>query len=64
MRFEFQLARELKMTHAELIRRLSGSEFAYWIAFFQMEAHDQEQAHKRAANRSKAQQQAARLRSA
>jgi len=54
LRMEFQLARELKMTHAEMVGRMSGNEFAHWIAFLQLEAHDREQAQKRAQSRSAA----------
>ena len=55
MRFEFFLARELKMTRAELNLRLSASEFAHWIAFYQLEQHEQEQARQRAQDRANAQ---------
>lgn len=40
--FEFQLARELGMTRAELLVRMSGAEFAYWIAVYRREARDRE----------------------
>jgi hypothetical protein len=33
---------------------MSGNEFAHWIAFLQLEAHDREQAQKRAQSRSAA----------
>lgn len=49
------LARELHMTRAELVERLSASEFAHWIAFFQLEAYERERASKRAKNRAVAQ---------
>lgn len=56
LRFEFYLARELRMTRGELRERMTGNEFAYWIAFVGLEAKEQERAQKSAQNRAKAAQ--------
>lgn len=50
------MARELGMTHAELLTRMSGDEFAHWIALFSIEIRERERAQKRAAGKSKARQ--------
>ena len=50
------------MTRAELVRRMSGSELAYWIAFFNLEIRDREREAKRARGKAKAQQMVARMR--
>ena len=54
MRLEFHLARELGMTRAELLERMSAQEFAQWVAFLQLEAREREQAQRRAKNRANA----------
>ena len=54
IRFEFTLAKELGMTRAELQGRMSGSEFAGWIAYYNLEARDRERAEKRSRARSRA----------
>jgi hypothetical protein len=48
------LAKDLHMTRAELIGRISTREFSEWIAYYNLEAHDREQAQKRASRRSNA----------
>jgi hypothetical protein len=50
------------MTRAELLSRMSSSEFAYWIAFYNIEAHERELAHQDAENKARARQMASRLR--
>ena len=54
MRFEFELARELGMTHANLVRSMSGSEFAHWIALYQIEHRERERAQKRSEAKARA----------
>jgi hypothetical protein len=54
MRFEFYLARELRMTRGALRERMTGKELVHWVAFLQLEQRDQERAQRRAQNRSKA----------
>jgi hypothetical protein len=41
VRFQYSLARELKMTRAMLIRTMSVTEFIDWIAFYRLEQDDQ-----------------------
>lgn len=43
------------MTRAELLRRMSAREFAYWVAFYRLEQREQEQARQKAEDRAKAQ---------
>lgn len=38
------LARDLKMTRAELMRRVSGEEYAYWMALYNVEASERKKA--------------------
>jgi hypothetical protein len=40
----------LGMTRAELITRMSGSEFAYWVAYHILERRDEERALRRQRN--------------
>ncbi len=54
LRFEYFLARELKMTRAELLLRMSGDEFAHWIAFYQREQREQREAQERAQDKAEA----------
>lgn len=61
LRFEYRLALELKMTRAELLLRMSGSEFAHWIAYFQREHREQQDARDRAEGKARAQQMARKL---
>lgn len=56
------MARELGMTRAELTARMSGSEFAYWIALMNIEARERDKAQRGAQNKARAQQLAARMR--
>mgnify|MGYP003581117805 CR=1 FL=1 len=55
-RFQFSLARELRMTRAELLRTMSTREYIKWIAFFQLEQEDQQRAMEDAQDRARAQQ--------
>ncbi len=41
LRFQFRLARDLGMTRADLLRRMSAREYAQWVAFYTVEAKDQ-----------------------
>ena len=50
------MARELGMTRAELITRMSSSELIYWAAYLMLEQQDIERARRRARNRQAAQQ--------
>lgn len=45
----------LGMTRAELLTRMSGSEFAYWVAYHILERRDEERALRDARNRQQAQ---------
>lgn len=63
VRFEYHLARELGMTHEELLRRMSGVEFAYWMALYREEHYEREKAQKQAAGRARARQMASTMRS-
>lgn len=51
---EFYIARELRMTRAELLDKMSALEFIYWCAFLALEAREQEQAQRRAQRQRKA----------
>lgn len=42
------------MTRAELTERMSGSEFAHWIALYTIEEHERERAQRQAENKAKA----------
>jgi len=42
------------MTRAELVARMSGSEFAHWVAYFILERRDEERAMRQARNRQQA----------
>lgn len=61
VRFQFSLAKELKMTRAELLERVSTSEFIEWIAFFTVENQDQERAIQRSQDQAQAKQAARRM---
>ena len=52
--FTFRLARDLGMTVAELEHKMTTREFTEWIAFCSAEAKEEENAHRRAAQKSKA----------
>jgi len=54
LRFEYQIARELGMTRAQLIASMSGNEFAHWIALYTIEHQERERERKRAEARSRA----------
>ena len=41
------------MTHGELLRRMSGDEFAHWIAFYRRRAREQERTARQARARSR-----------
>ena len=58
VRFQFSLARELKMTRAELTERVSMREFIDWIAYFTIEQEDQRRSTEEAQDRARAQQMA------
>lgn len=55
-RFQYSLARELGMTRAELVHRMSVSELIDWMAFFRLEQEDQRRESERAEDRATAQQ--------
>jgi hypothetical protein len=42
------------MTRAELLRRMSASEFAHWAAFYNLEAYERKRAQQQAEDRAKA----------
>lgn len=54
VRFEFHLARELRMTRAELCERISGAEFAYWMALYDLEAQERRRAQQDAEDKARA----------
>jgi hypothetical protein len=54
MRFEYTLALKLGMTRAELLTRMSGNEFAHWVAYFILERRDEERAMRQQRNRQQA----------
>lgn len=56
VRFQYSLARELRMTRAELVRRMSVRELVEWIAFFRLEQEDAQRAREDADDRARAQQ--------
>lgn len=56
VRFQYSLARELGMTRAELVRRMSVTELLDWMAFFKLEQEDQKREMDRAQDRATAQQ--------
>lgn len=47
-RFYFTLARELKMTKAELLQRISSEELTEWIALYRIEAKEMEEVRRQA----------------
>lgn len=58
LRFEYSLAKMLGgMTRAEMISRMSGDEFAHWVAYHILERRDEERAMRRARNKQQAMQQ-------
>jgi hypothetical protein len=50
------------MTHGELLVRLTGHEFAHWIAYYKLEAEDRERAQQKAEDQSRARHMAHGLR--
>ena len=62
LRFEFHLARELHMTHEDLLRRMSGREFARWMALYRMEHAERQRAERDARGKSRARAMATRMR--
>lgn len=50
------MARELGMTHAELLNRMSASEFAYWLALVGIEHQEREKAQRDAEDKARARQ--------
>ena len=55
-RFYFRLARDLSMTVQQMLSNISSYEITEWIAYYILEAEDQEAANKRAEMRSKMRQ--------
>lgn len=55
-RFQYSLARELGMMRADLLRRMSVSEFIDWMAFFRLEQEDQAREIARAQDQATARQ--------
>lgn len=49
--FAFRLARDLHMTHDELRRKVSASEFIKWMAFYSYEAKMEAEAERKARKR-------------
>jgi len=52
-RFYFRLARDLSMTVQQMLESISSYEITEWIAYYILEAEDQEAANKRAEMRGK-----------
>jgi len=52
-RFYFRLARDLSMTVQQMLNNISSYEITEWIAYYILEAADQEAANKRAEMRGK-----------
>jgi len=52
-RFYFRLARDLSMTVQQMLESISSHEITEWIAYYILEAEDQEAANKRAEMRGK-----------
>jgi len=52
-RFYFRLARDLSMTVQQMLNNISSYEITEWIAYYILEAEDQEAANKRAEMRGK-----------
>jgi len=52
-RFYFRLARDLSMTVQQMLSNISSYEITEWIAYYILEAEDQEAANKRAEMRGK-----------
>ena len=52
-RFYFRLARDLGMTVAELLTRMSSTELTEWIALYRIEHSEREQAAERARAQAK-----------
>jgi hypothetical protein len=50
------------MTRAELLQRMSASEFSYWVALYQVEQHERERAQQDAENKARAQRLARSMR--
>lgn len=55
-RFQYSLARELGMTRADLVHRMSVSELIDWMAFYTLEQEDQRRASERAQDAATASQ--------
>jgi hypothetical protein len=49
------------MTRAELLLRMSASEFAYWIGYYQREQREQAEAQERAKDKAEAQRMSQRM---
>lgn len=49
------------MTRAELLQRMSASEFAYWLALYNLEYQERERAQRDAEDKAKARQMARNL---
>lgn len=49
------------MTRSELLQRMSASEFAYWLALYQIEHRERERAQRDAEDKSRARQMSRRL---
>lgn len=62
LRFEYHLARELHMTHDEFLRRMSASEFAYWMALYRIEHAERQKAERDSAGKRRARALAAQSR--
>lgn len=56
LRFQYFLARELGMTRKRLVREMPPREIPYWMALYNVEAREREQAEQRAEDKAKAAQ--------
>jgi hypothetical protein len=56
VRMQYSLARELKMTRAELVRSMSVREFIDWIAYFRLEQEDIRRRNEQAEDQRQAQE--------
>ena len=50
------------MTHQQLVRTMSGEEFAHWIALYRIENAEREKAERDARGKARARQMASRMR--
>ena len=55
VRFQYSLARELGMTHRQLLSDMSVPELVHWMAFFKLEQLDRERAQQDAEDKAAAQ---------